>query len=102
MWCAFSISINCGFGMTAARNRAIVSCIFARRLVSASMATSGVAEISKPKGMAISGSQGARSGACSATSSRRRFAITVSGSSRPNARYSRSSSRQTAYGVDAV
>ena len=102
MWCAFSISINCGPGITAARKRATDSCTFARRLPCASISTSGVAATSRPNGTAISGSHGARSGALFTTSSRRRSAMTISGSSRPNFMNSRSSSLHTAYGADAV
>ena len=68
MLCALSISMSCGSGIRTSRNRATVSCNFARRFASASSSTSGVGATSRPSAMATSGSHGMRSGARVATS----------------------------------
>ncbi len=101
LW-AFSISINVGPGIMTPRNRSMTSCSLGRRFFSASISTSGVGAMSSPKGIAISGSHGTRSGASVATVSRRRSVIVATASSRPKCMNSRSSSLHTAYGVDAV
>ena len=102
MWCAFSISTNTGSGIIALRNRLTVSCNFGRRFFSASISTSGVIGIVTSEAIAISGSHGSRSGIRAATAARMRSATMASESSRATCSNSRSTSRHTTYGVEAV